>query len=208
MSEGSMLHGQQKQAGIPALLAKARFGVVVRPPYYRWNGERFESDRLVGVDSSSIASLSGSIEVVVEGNFVGVVADSLALATDAAKQLKVEWQAVHQTPEKAPESDQAPSDSPLVRPGQSYTHSKHAYGWPSRMRWGNHPSWVIVDCRDQQLSVWGQTVTPAALKQDLSRLTALDISQIELYSADGKHASNQASGWVAIAVTMLPWMRR
>ena len=194
MSEGSMLHGQQKQAGIPALLAKARFGVVVRPPYYRWNGERFESDRLVGVDSSSIASLSGSIEVVVEGNFVGVVADSLALATDAAKQLKVEWQAVHQTPEKAPESDQAPSDSPLVKPGQSYTHSKHAYGWPSRMRWGNHPSWVIVDCGDQQLSVWGLTVTPAALKQDLSRLTALDISQIELYSADGKHASNQASG--------------
>ena len=42
MSEGSMLHGQQKQAGIPALLAQARFGVVVRPPYYRWNGERFE----------------------------------------------------------------------------------------------------------------------------------------------------------------------
>ncbi len=194
MSEGSMLHGQQKQAGIPALLAQARFGVVVRPPYYRWNGECFESDRLVGVDSSSIASLSGSIEVVVEGNFVGVVADSLALATDAAKQLKVEWQAVHQTPEKAPESDQAPSDSPLVRPSQSYMHSNHGYGWPSRMRWGNHPSWVIADCGDQQLSVWGQTVTPAALKQNLSRLTALDISQIELYGADGEHASNQASG--------------
>ncbi|WP_340147065.1 hypothetical protein [Halomonas sp. PA16-9] len=67
MSEGSMLHGQQKQAGIPALLAQARFGVVVRPPYYRWNGERFESDRLVGVDSSRIASLSGSIEVVWKG---------------------------------------------------------------------------------------------------------------------------------------------
>lgn len=29
-----------------------------------------------------------------------MVADSLALATDAAKQLKVEWQAVQQTPEK------------------------------------------------------------------------------------------------------------
>lgn len=190
MSEGAVLHGQQKHADIPELLAQARFGVVVRPPYYWWNGERFESDRLVGVDSSSIASLSESIEVVVEGNFVGVVADSLALATDAAKQLKVEWQAADQTPE----SDQAPSESPLVKPSPAYTHSKHAYGWPSRMHWGNHPSWVIADCRDQQLSVWGQTVTPTALKQDLGRLTALDISQIELYSVDGVYASNQASG--------------
>ncbi|WP_417862689.1 c-type cytochrome [Vreelandella venusta] len=194
MSEGAMRHGQQKQADIPALLAKARFGVVVRPPYYRWNGERFESDRLVGVDHNSIASLSGSIEVVVDGNFVAVVADSLALATDAAKQLKIEWQAVQQASEKVPERGQEPSESPVVKPSQSNMHSNHEYGWPSRMRWGNHPSWVIADCRDQQLSVWGQTVTPAALKQDLSRLTALDISQIELYSADDKHASNQVSG--------------
>lgn len=70
MTEGTMLHGQQKGRH-PALLAQARFGVAVRPPYYRWSGERFESDRLVGFDSSSIASLPGSIEVVVEGNFVG-----------------------------------------------------------------------------------------------------------------------------------------
>tara|TARA_R110002049_G_scaffold5154_7_gene35632 strand:- start:6712 stop:9759 length:3048 start_codon:yes stop_codon:yes gene_type:complete len=202
MSEGSMLHGQQEQAGLAALLAQARYGVVVRPPYYRWNGERFESDRLVGVDSRSIASLSGSIEVVVEGNFVGVVAESLALATDAAKQLKVKWQTFHQSPETAHGRYQEaftkpiskPSEKSLDKPRQPNTHSNHAYGWPSRMRWGNHSSWAIADCRDQQLRVWGQTVTPTALKQDLSRLTALDISQIELYNADGERVSNQASG--------------
>ena len=131
MSEGPMRHGQHAQAAIPTLLATARFGVVVRPPYYRWNGEHFESDRLVDVDRRSVAALPGAIHVVVEGDFVGVVADSLALATDAAKQLKVEWQAVRPAPE------QAPSEAPLVTSGHSDTHANHAYGWPSRMHWGN-----------------------------------------------------------------------
>ena len=188
MGEGPMRHGQHAQAGIPTLLAKARFGVVVRPPYYRWNGEHFESDRLVDVDRRSVAALPGAIHVVVEGDFVGVVADSLALATDAAKQLKVAWQAARPAPE------QAPSEAPLVTSGHSDTHANHAYGWPSRMHWGNHPRWVVADCHDQRVSVWGQTATPTALKQDLSRLTAVEVSQIALYGADGEHTSHQASG--------------
>ncbi|OAL58729.1 MULTISPECIES: c-type cytochrome [unclassified Halomonas] len=188
MSDGSMLNGQQAPAGTSALLAKARYGVVVRPPFYRWSDGRFASDRLVGVDKNSLASLSGPIDVVVEGDFVGVVADSLALATDAAKQLKVEWRTVRQA------ADKSPAKMPVEERHPPYASASHAYGWPSRMRWGNHPSWVIADYSDQQLRVWGQTATPVALKQDLNRLTALDVSQIELYSAVNNHSTQQASG--------------
>ncbi|CAN0599385.1 unnamed protein product, partial [Ectocarpus sp. 12 AP-2014] len=70
----------------------------------------------------------------------------------------------------------------------------HVYTWPSRMRWGNHPGWVVADGSDHHLKIWGQTTTPVALKQDLSRLAALDASRIELYGVDQAQMSSQATG--------------
>lgn len=187
MSEGSMLNGGAKREGFP-VPRKTRYGVVVRPPHYRWDGEHFESDRLLSVDRTSTALLTGPIDVVVEGNFVGVVADSLALAADAAKQLKVKWQTVRQAAEKSP------SKNPLEQRHQAHTSAGHEYGWPSRMRWGAEPGWVVAEYSERQLVVWGQTVTPRALKHDLTRLTGLDVGQIELYSADQQSVTHPASG--------------
>ncbi|MGP9807878.1 c-type cytochrome [Halomonas sp. AOP12-C2-37] len=196
MSEGQRLRRQHHQASIPAALAHSRYGVVVRPPHYHWDGERFESDRLISVDRSSIGSLPGAIEVVVEEDFVGVVAGSLALAIDAAKQLKVEWQSVRQPTNSAPDSIKSTSlkFSAVKTSPQSQASMRQQYGWPSRMHWGNSPGWVIADYRQHQLDIWGETVTPLALKHDLSRLTALPVNQIELYCLDQTHVSRQATG--------------
>lgn len=186
MSKGPGLNGSAQPEMTPAPQAP-RYGVVVRPPHYRWDGECFESDRLMRVDRSSIASLPSTVEVVVEGAFVGVVADSLALATDAAKQLKVEWQTVHQAAHTTAETS-------LEQRDQSHASVGHAYGWPSRMRWGAEPGWVVAKYSERQLEVWGQTVTPLALKRDLSQLTGFDVNQIALYSAGQQPAERPATG--------------
>lgn len=179
---------------LPFQLTKARYGVVVRPPYYRWNGERFESARLVGVDSACLASLPGQVDVVVEGDFVGVVAESLAVARDAAKQLHIEWQAFRSEPNKTLKNSEETGGELRYKELQTGVSEQRIYGWPSRMRWGNHPGWIVADSSDHQLQVWGQTTTPVALKQDLVRLTALDASRIELYSSDPQQISNPAAG--------------
>src|SRR5690554_2174043 len=78
MSNRQLLSALQEGQDSPASLASPkRVGVVVRPPHYAWNGEAFECHRLVSVDKASIIGLPGRIEVVVDGNFIGVTADSL-----------------------------------------------------------------------------------------------------------------------------------
>lgn len=187
--------------GLPSQLIHVRYGVVVRPPYYHWSGERFESAHLVSVDSASVASLPGRVDVVVEGNFVGVVAESLAVARDAAKQLQIEWQTVPSEPNERLKqtlrhSEKAGSEHRSLRhqEPQAGVSAQRVYGWPSRMRWGNHPGWVVADVGDHHLKIWGQTTTPVALKQDLASLTGLDASQVELYSLDQQPMSSQATG--------------
>ena len=197
MSKHALPFQVGEREGIPSQLTHVRYGVVVRPPYYRWNGERFDSAHLMSVDSANLASLQGQIDVVVEGDFVGVVADSLAVARDAAKQLHIEWQTIRSESKKTVKHREIAD-----RKRHSLTHQEsqtgvsecHVYTWPSRMRWGNHPGWVVADGSDHHLKIWGQTTTPVALKQDLSRLAALDASRIELYGVDQAQMSSQATG--------------
>lgn len=201
MSKRTLPSQENSGEGLPSQLTHARYGVVVRPPYYHWNGERFESAHLVSVDSVSVASLPGHVGVVVEGNFVGVVAESLAVARDAAKQLQIEWQTVLSEPNETPKqtlknNEKTASEHRSLRyqESQAEVSAQRVYGWPSRMCWGNQPGWVVADGSDHQLKVWGQTTTPVALKQDLTSLTGLGASQIELYSLDQQQISNQATG--------------
>lgn len=58
-------------------------GKVVRPP--------FVGAHVVSVDKSSVAGMPGNIQVVVKGDFVGVVADTEWHAIQAAAALNVNW---------------------------------------------------------------------------------------------------------------------
>ncbi|MDI5984288.1 c-type cytochrome [Halomonas sp. M4R5S39] len=195
---------------LPAPLASPkRFGVAVRPPHYAWNGEHFVSDRLVAVDRTSVAGLPGRVEVVTEGDFVGVVADSLAAAQDAARRLRLEWRA----PSGAGQGGAAPlpmatgaASRELAAEHDEVTSAhRHDYGWPSRLRWGDTPGWVVADCSDQRLMLWGETVTPEALIHDLVTLTGLPAERIELYgntparvSGLGRHCGDDAAADAAV----------
>lgn len=187
-----------------ALAPPKRFGIAVRPPHYAWDGECFFSDRLVAVDRSSVAGLPGQIEIVVENDFVGVVANSLAEAQEAAHCLKLEWQALS-CKEKSdngplPETTKRAPQALVAEPGEANATHHHNYGWPSRLRWGSAPGWAVADCSGQHLALWGQTATPEALIQDLMLLTGLPAEHIELYQAPpaqtshlGRHCGDDAA---------------
>jgi isoquinoline 1-oxidoreductase subunit beta len=70
--------------GIDASFPNMLFGSVARPPVF---GATFKS-----VEVGNVASMAGVIKVVVEKEFVGVVAQSRIEAEDAKRQLKINWQ--------------------------------------------------------------------------------------------------------------------
>ncbi|WP_018916979.1 c-type cytochrome [Vreelandella zhanjiangensis] len=180
---------------LPAGFENLRYGVVVRPPHYRWNGEHFACDRLAHVDTLALKTLPYDARAVIEGNFVGVVADSIENARDAAKCLILSWQAhdpIAATPAQKARVNKKSHKAPVhQKNGVADIEGSHAdryerdYGWPSRMRWGETEGWVVAEYRNNHLAVWTQTTTPQALRQDLSTLTALDADQITLYTSEG-----------------------
>lgn len=175
-------------------------GVVVRPPQYGWDGERFTSDQLVRIDRTAVAE---SAEVVVEENFVGVVAANLSLAQEAAQALRIEWQGVSEASApklKAQSLACAGAGKQLAKDGELDSSYYQEYGWPSRMRWGEVAGWVIAEYTAEHLRVWGETVTPDALAHDLEIVTGLKVSQITLYgvhpspvSGLGRHCGDDAA---------------
>ena len=66
---------------------------VVRPPYPGRDGGAFVGASLLAVERDSIAHLPGIVAVVVEGDFVGVVAEREEQAQRAMRALKVRWKA-------------------------------------------------------------------------------------------------------------------
>jgi nicotinate dehydrogenase subunit B len=66
-------------------------GRVVRPPYSGVDAGEFIGRCLASVDRQSIADIPGIVAVVVEGDFVGVVAEREEYATEAAERLLVSW---------------------------------------------------------------------------------------------------------------------
>ena len=80
-------------------------GRVVRPPYAGRDSGDFVGTSLIAVDESSIANVAGVVRVVVEGDFIGVVAEREEQAIEAARRLKVRWKPAPALPDlNAPEA--------------------------------------------------------------------------------------------------------
>lgn len=71
--------------------ARLLHGLVLRPAQARWNGRHYTGPRLRGADRSGLQGMAGLAAVVVEGDFVGVVAGTPELARQAAARLVLDW---------------------------------------------------------------------------------------------------------------------
>ena len=168
-----------------------RHGRVIRPPHPGRDAGDFIGRCLIDVDTASVAHLPGNVQVVAQGDFIGVVADREEQAIAAMRALKVRWKPVPPAPQLddlAAALRANPSKArPLIEDGdvdaicaQAATHLRRTYVWPYQMHASIGPSCAVADFRDGRLTVWTGTQNPHMLRTDLDRLLKLGEGQIEL----------------------------
>lgn len=190
-------------------------GRVIRPPYAGRDSGDFVGTNLIEVDQASIASMHGVVGVVVEGDFVGVVAEREEQAIEAARRLKVKWKPVPPLPDlNEPEAAlrAAPAQRrELLKTGdasEALAQGAHrlarTYVWPYQMHGSIGPSCAVADWRDGQLTVWSGTQNPHVLRIDMARLSGLDEGAIEIVrmEAAGCYGRNCADDVCADAVLL------
>ena len=168
-----------------------RHGRVIRPPHPGRDAGDFIGRCLTDVDTASVAHLPGNVQVVAQGDFIGVVADREEQAIAAMRALKVRWKPVPPAPQLDDLAAALRANPSKVRPliedgdvdaicAQAATHLRRTYVWPYQMHASIGPSCAVADFRDGRLTVWTGTQNPHMLRTDLDRLLKLGEGQIEL----------------------------
>jgi nicotinate dehydrogenase subunit B len=166
-------------------------GRVVRPPYDGVDAGDFVGTSLVDVDKQSIDHIAGIVAVVIEGDFIGIIAEREEQAEAAMRALKVQWQ----PPAKLPplgDLEAALRNNPseprcLLDKGDVDTalagaakRLKRTYVWPYQMHASIGPSCAIADFADDRLKVWSGTQNPLPLRADLALLLDLPEASVEV----------------------------
>ena len=149
-----------------------RHGRVIRPPHPGRDAGDFIGRCLIDLDRESVAHLPGNVQVVAQGDFIGVVADREEQAIAAMRALKVRWKPVPPAPrlDNLAEAIRAhPARArPLIEEGDvdatcahAAAHLRRSYVWPYQMHASIGPSCAVADFRDGRLTVWtgSQTVS-------------------------------------------------
>ncbi|RDK09368.1 xanthine dehydrogenase family protein molybdopterin-binding subunit [Cupriavidus lacunae] len=164
-------------------------GRVVRPPYAGRDSGDFVGNSLLEVDRDSVRDVPGLVDVVVQGDFVGVVAEREEYAVLAARRLRVRWKPVPplpalDDPEPALRANPAKRRE-LLAEGElpangAGTVLQRRFVWPYQMHGSIGPSCAVVDWHDDGLTVWSGTQNPHVLRIDLAKLCGLGEDRIEI----------------------------
>lgn len=168
-----------------------RHGRVLRPPHPGRDAGAFIGRCLIDVDRKSVAHLPGNVQVVTQGDFIGVVADREEQAIAAMRALKPRWRPVPPAPQlddlaAAIRANPAQArtlidDGDVSEAGaQAATQLRRSYVWPYQMHASIGPSCAVADFTDGRLTVWTGTQNPHMLRTDLDRLLKLGEGQIDL----------------------------
>ena len=173
-------------------------GRVVRPPYAGADRCDFIGRTLERVDTQSIAHVPGIRSVVVQADFVGIVAEREEYAEQAMRELHVVWkpwpcmpdvsdveQAIRRNPSTARQLvNEGDVDQALADASQ---HLQRTYVWPYQLHASMGPScalahWQPADpaiphCR---LRVWAGTQNPHALRADIALLCGLHDTEVDM----------------------------
>jgi nicotinate dehydrogenase subunit B len=165
-------------------------GRVVRPPAI---GATLES-----VDDASIAGIPGIIQIVREGNFLGVVAENEWAAIKAAQQLKASWSAWEGLPEKAKlfehvratkvakeevtgsagNTAEALAKESAKKHSATYDFAIHTHG-------SIGPSCAIAEFKDGKLTSWSASQATHNLQKQLAKMFGLPLENVRCIYAEG-----------------------
>lgn len=197
-------------------------GRVVRPPYAGADHGDFIGKTLVKVDSDSISHIEGIRAVVVQGDFVGIVAEREEQAEQAMNTLQVQWKPWPGMPDVR-NTSQAIRLNPrttreLVNEGDvdaALSDAAHLlqreYVWPYQMHASIGPScavaWWLQGCDSQsphiQLRVWAGTQNPHVLRADLAMLCGVshpevDVVRMEAAGCYGRNGADDVAADAAV----------
>ncbi|MFS8975955.1 c-type cytochrome [Cupriavidus necator] len=184
-----MKQGLVSQAGHAAVVADTApppattclVAHVLTPPGLRWIDGKPLAPRLLGADRDAALALPGVRAVVIRDNFAGVVAETGAMAANAARALQARWSA-------PPRADDAPvSRQAVVQRGNATEvlasaearHAQH-YRWPLAGTRADACCTAIADWRDGMVFVWLPSTRPAALREELAALLGIAPQQVAL----------------------------
>ncbi|KQP05217.1 aldehyde dehydrogenase [Pseudorhodoferax sp. Leaf265] len=194
-------------------------GRVVRPPYAGLDAGEFVGNTLDGVDESSVAHIPGVVAVVVQRDFVGVVAEREEMAEAAMAALAVRWKpwpgmaGVDQT-------EQALRANPstrrlLLEQGKvdqaiagAAAHMPRTYVWPYQLHASIGPSCALAhwhgEATQTVATVWAGTQNPHVLRADLALLAGVADARIDLVrmEAAGCYGRNGADDVAADALLL------
>jgi len=145
-------------------------GVTLRPPVLLWNGCAYSGARLDHIDTEATQTTPGVVKVVVQNDFVGVIASQHGQALLGRSRLRAAW--------ATPVSGSANANRHLCgqktiqdegRPVvQGRTTLTQTYAWPAPLQ----PllAWAIAEFSSSELKVWTCTQRPDALRRELSQI--------------------------------------
>lgn len=151
-------------------------GRVVRPPEV--------GATVASVDERSVSDLPGVLQVVVRGNFVGVVAEKQWQAARAAETLAVKWTPGKGLPEhqsfydylrKQPSSDALVVDSGDVQAAlkSAATVLEATYRYPYQMHGSQGTSCAVADVGRDRATIWSSTQSAYPLRDTTAILLGL-----------------------------------
>jgi nicotinate dehydrogenase subunit B len=208
-----------KASGAPVFVHDVRIdgmlhGSVVRPPYVGVDHGPFVGTSLIGIERESIAHLDGIVDVVIEGDFIGIVAEREHQALAAADALKVHWKPVPQLRDLEdlaaalsanPATDrrlQDRGDVEAALEGAAHRMPRR-YVWPYQLHASIGPSCAVADVKDGRASIWSGTQNPHELKSDIARLLGMpgegvDIIRLEVAGCYGRNCADDVCADAAL----------
>jgi nicotinate dehydrogenase subunit B len=197
-------------------------GRVVRPPYAGADSGAFIGHTLDRVEASSIAHIPGIHAVVVQGDFVGVVAEREEHAEQAMRELQVHWKpwpgmpGTHDLENAIRSNPSTPRE--VVNEGlvdEALADAAHTlqrtYVWPYQMHASIGPSCAVAWWHGlnnaetpHRLLVWAGTQNPHALRADVARLCGLHDTEVNIIrmEAAGCYGRNGADDVAADAALL------
>lgn len=187
---------------------------MVRPPYGGFDTGPMVGHTLRGVDLQSVAGMPGLVRVVVEGDFIGVVAEREEQAMAIAAALKVDWapftlpdlsdvrRALLDNPDTPRRTlDRGDVDLALECADRRIGHD---YLWSYQMHASIGPSCAVAQCGADGVTVWSGTQNPHALRPVLAQMAGLEVDDITIirHEAAGCYGRNCADDVCADALVL------
>ena len=192
-------------------------GRVVRPPYGGADASAPLGSSLISVNEQSVAHLPGIVKLVVQGDFVGIVAEREEQAIAAMRQLEVKWKdwagvpdlslnAMHDTLVKHEKTDRMLREDAGI--DEAFSGAKKVieadYVWPYHLHASIGPSCAVAEVSASQIQVWTGSQNPHDVRKDIATLTGMAADQINVtrLEASGCYGRNCADDVASDAVLL------